>query len=272
MSVIAITRGSLIASQKLTDRLKGELDWQTITREEVIEHGRKYGIDEFLDVARKIMDTKPPNSWDPNAEQIHRYLTIFKAALLDYVVQGNIIYHGIQSHFLLADIPGVLRVKVGAPFEYRVKAMVMERGMSDHDARDYIIEVDGQRVNWARFLHGIDYNEATNYDMVLSMSNLNLDAMVDLIALVIRRPEFRLNAGVMKIIADAHFRARIMAYLIRSPKTRELDLALECDAEGRWIKIVRSGAGSGGSDWRDDIGAALSEIDNISSLEILESD
>lgn len=270
MSVIAITRGSLIASQKLTDRLKSELHWQSLTREEVIEHGGKYGIDEFLDVARNIMESKPPNSWDPNAEQIHRYLIIYKAALMDFVVQGNIIYHGILSHFLLGDIPGVLRVKVGAPFEYRVKAIVMERGMSDREARDYITEVDGQRVNWARFLHGIDYDEATNYDMVLSMSNLNLDAMVGAIALVIRRPEFRLNAGVSKIVADAHFRAQIMAYLTRSPKARVMELALECDAESRWIKIVKSDTQLGGPDWRDDIGSALSEIDNISSLEIIE--
>ncbi len=271
MSIIAITRGSLLASQKLTDRLASELNWQNVSREQVIEYGKKYGIDEFLAGAQKIMESKPPNSWDPNAQQIHHYLTIFKAALMDYIVQGNIVYHGIQSHFLLSDVPAVLRIKVVAPMDYRNELLAQERNISLSEARDYIIEMDAQRARWSKFLHGIDFDDPTNYDMVLCMSNLNLDAMVDVIKVLINRPEFRLYAANTKIIKDTHLRAQIGAYLTRSSLTRDLDLEIECDAARGLVKIKNKSAAVSGDGWKEDVKEILGIFDKISKLEFVDT-
>ncbi len=270
MPIITITRGSLSASQKLTDRLARELNCRAISRDNIIEHGKKYGIDEFLQAATRIMETKPPHSWDPQAAQIHNYLTIFKAALLDFVAEGDIIYHGLQTHYLLTDVPHILKIKVIAPFDYRVKTLKDEAGITIDQSAEHIQLVDTQRVRWAKFLHGDEFDEPTTYDMILNMSNLNLDAMTELITLVIRRPEFRLHGGVMKEIRDAHLIALVKAYLVRSPVTREMDLSVQCDSASGHVKIIRLAPTPSAGDWQKEIKEAVSGIEKMSTLEVTE--
>lgn len=262
-------RGSLSASHKLTQKLAREIPCRAISREEIIEHGKKYGIEEFLNAAKGIMETRPPHSWDPHAAQIHHYLAIFKAALMDFVAEGNVIYHGLQTHYLLTDVPRVLRVKVVAPLDYRVKNLAAESNYDEVEAREHILYVDAQRVSWYKFLHGSEYDEMTNYDIVLNMEKLNLDAMAEMIGLLVRRPEFRIDSGAMKLIHDAHMKAKIRAYLIRSPKTRDMDMTLSCDCETGTVKFKSNVPAGMSRDWQKDIKEALSEIDNIKNIEIV---
>jgi len=270
MPIITITRGSLSATQRLADNLARTLNCRSISREDIIEHGKVYGIDEFLQAATRIMETKPPHSWDPQAAQIHNYLTIFKASLLDFVAKGDIIYSGLQTHYLLADFPNILKLKVIAPLEYRAKTLMNEAGITYEKAAEHITLVDSQRVRWAKFLLGDDFDEPTTYDMILNMSKLNLDAMTELIAMVVRRPEFRLHGGVMKQINDAHMHAVIEACLVKSTLTREMDLTIECDSADGHVKIIRKSISPSAGDWRKDIKDAVSEIPQIKTLEVTE--
>lgn len=267
MPIITITRGSLSATDKLTYQLSKELQCRPISREDIIEHGKKYGIDEFMQAARRIMETKPPHSWDPHAAQIHYYLTMFKASLMDFVSQGNIIYHGLQTHFILMDVPKVFRIKVLAPLEYRVQILTEESNSTPDVARDHILFVDEMRRSWAKFCFGENYDDPTHYDMMLNMSRLNLDAMVHLIASVVQRPEFRVDAGTMKVIRNVHLQSLIGAYLVRSPRTRELKLDYDCNAETGHVKIRRT-APTPAENWQQDVKNALQEIETIKSIEI----
>jgi len=268
MPVITITRGSLSATYKLTQRLAKEIPCRAISREEIIEHGKKYGIDEFLMAAKGIMESRPPHSWDPHAAQIHNYLILFKASLMDFVAEGNIIYHGLQTHYLLADVPRILRVKAVAPFEYRVKILTSESNYTEAEAREHIRTVDAQRISWYRFLHGAEYDEMTNYDIILNMEKLNLDAMAEIIGYIVRKSDFRIDAGAMKLIHDAHMKSKIRAYLVRSPKTRDMDLSIACDCESGTVKVKSNVPMPGSEDWKGHIRNALMELDMIRSVEV----
>jgi len=270
MPIITITRGSLSATFKLSERLARELNCRTVTREEIIDHGRKYGIEEFLQAAKGIMESKPPHSWDPNTEQIQHYLAIYKAALMDFVVEGNVICHGLQTHYLLTDVPRVLRVKVVAPLEYRVRSIAEESEFSEAEARDYIQNVDSQRITWVKFLHGADFDDPTNYDLTLNMANLNLDAITVLIGLVVRRPEFRLDSSALKIIRDVHLKSVAAAYLIHSPQTRNMSFSIDCDSDNGHVKVTRIDPASD-SDWQKTVKEVLSKVDLISTLKIARS-
>lgn len=270
MPVITITRGSLRATDRLVDRLAKELNCKAISREDVIEHGKKYGIDEFMQAARRIMETKPPHSWDPHAAQIHHYLTMFKASIMDYIAEGNVIYHGLQTHFILMDVPRVLRLKVIAPFEYRVNMIMEESGSTEEVAREHIKFVDEMRRSWVKFCFGENFDDPTHYDMTLNMSRLNLDTMANVVATVVQTPDFRTDARTVKAIRDAHFKAVVKAYLVKSPETREMDLAFECNAGIGHVKIKRN-APTPASNWQLLVKNALDEAEMVKSVEIDES-
>lgn len=270
MPVITITRGSLSATTKLTSRLAAELQCQAISREDIIEYGKKYGIDEFMQAARKIMEIKPPNSWDPHAAQIQHFLTIAKAALMDFVVKGNIIYHGLQTHFLLADVPRVFKLKVVAPLDYRIKTLMEESDISEQKARDHINFVDEMRISWAKFLYGENFDDPIYYDMILNMSNLNLDAMVHLIAQVVIRPEFRLDGGTVKKIRDVHLRALAKALLVRNADTRDMDFFIDTDSALGKVIVKRRENSPVIPGWKGRVEKALSDWELLKILEVIE--
>ena len=130
MSVIAISRGSLFATKKLAEGLKSRLGYRIISREEVIEAASRYGINETGLGEKDIMESHPPGYWHERSDERMHYLTCFKTALLDFAVEGSIIYHGNLAHILLNEVPFVLRVRINAPLENRIKPLMEEKGLS----------------------------------------------------------------------------------------------------------------------------------------------
>jgi hypothetical protein len=91
MSVIAISRGSLYAAKKLAEGLKERLGYSVITREEVIDAAKRYGIEETDLGETDIMQSHPPGYWHEHSNQRLHYLTCFKTALLDFAVKDSLI-------------------------------------------------------------------------------------------------------------------------------------------------------------------------------------
>ncbi len=268
MPIITITRGSLSTSYRLTARLSEQLNCRAVSREEVIKHARKYGIEEtgLADIA--VFETQPPHFWDRHAAQRKHYLTIFKAALMDFVVGGDAIYHGHLGQFLLHDVPKLLRVRANASVEFRVNLLMTESGRTETEARDYISQVDSRRINWAKFLYGVDFNNPANFDLILNMDKMSIETMSDLVAHVATRPEFKPDESSVRDTRDAHLKAQVLAYLARSPRTRGMDLSVECHADTGHVKVEGVAPAVGTSVWQKDIREVLSGIERISKLEI----
>ena len=268
MSVITITRGSLSTSFKLKSELSELLNCRAVSREEVLKHAQKYGIEEtgLADIA--VLETQPPHFWDRHAAQRKHYLTIFKAALMDFVVEGNVIYHGHLGQFLLHDVPKLLRIRADASVEFRVKMLMKESGRTETEARDYINQIDSRRVNWARFLYGVDFNNPVNFDIVLNMDKMSIETMADIVARAAERPEFKVDESSAKITRDVHLKALVLAYLARSPRTRGMDLSVESDADKGYVKIKGVAPALGTSIWERDIKDVLSSIEGITKLDV----
>jgi len=90
MSVIAVSRGSLFATKKLAEGLKAQLGYKIISREEVIDAAKRYGIEKTGLGERDIMESHPPGYWHDRSDERMHYLTCFKTALLDFAVEGSI--------------------------------------------------------------------------------------------------------------------------------------------------------------------------------------
>jgi hypothetical protein len=269
VAIITITRGSLSATCKLAQKLNERTGCRILSREEVLEHGVKFGIKETGLGEAGLMEKHPPSIWDRHAAQRRYYLIIFKAALMDLIAGGNIVYHGHVGQFLLTDIPKILRIRADASLQFRVNTLMVEMGMSEAEAEEHIRDIDLKRRNWAKFLYGIDFNDSQNYDLILNMNKMSLDTMADVIVCATQKPEFSIDQEVLKQIKDVHMKALIFASLVRSPRTRGMDLKVECDSDSGRV-IIRGAAPVYGADiWRNDINDVLSKMDNVKNVEII---
>jgi cytidylate kinase len=268
MPLITITRGSLSATFRLTQKLSELLGCKPVSREEVLEHAEKYGIKETGIGVAGFMEKEPPHFWDRHSAERRHYLTIFKAALLDYMVEGNAVYNGHLGQFLLSDVPKLLRVRANASIQFRVNTLMKESGMTEIQAEQYVKEIDIKRRSWAKFLYGVEFDSNLNFDLILNMDKMSIDTMAGIIACATERPEFKQDTQSFKQLKDAHLRAVIFAHLVRSPRTRGMDLKIDCDSDSGKVIVTGAAPVYGTEIWHSDIKDVVSKVPRVSGIEI----
>jgi cytidylate kinase len=268
MSVIAISRGSLYATKKLAEGLKQRLGYAIISREEVIDAAKRYGIEETGLGEKDIMELHPPGYWHERANERMHYLTCFKTALLDFALQGSIIYHGNLAHVLLNDVPLVLRVRINAPIENRVKLLMNEMGIPREKAIEKIKDMDYKRRLWVQFLYDAEVFNPIFFDLVLNLERISIDDAIELVVNEVKKEQFQPTQESMKTLRDIHLAGVVKANLMSSPKTKAMDI--EVIADSSISKIVISGNIPSGynSTLENDIRSILSGIAIIKELEI----
>jgi len=268
MSVIAISRGSLSATKKLAEGIKSRLGYRIISREEVIDNAKRYGIEETGLGETDIMESHPPGYWHERSDERMHYLTCFKTALLDFAVQGSIIYHGNLAHILLNEVPFVLRVRINAPLVNRVKPLMEEEGLSKEAAIEKIKEMDYKRRLWTQFLYDAEIIDPIFFDLVLNLERISLDDAIEMVVTEVAKEPFQPTKESLKVLKDLHLASIVKTYLMRSTKTKELDL--DVDADSSTGKVIVSGSipPDAHQTREADIQSVLSGVESVKNVEV----
>ena len=66
------------------------------------------------------------------------YLALIQAALIEEVRTGRAVYHGLAGHLLLKGAPGLLRLRIIAPMEYRIRTAQQRLNLSRGEVSAHI--------------------------------------------------------------------------------------------------------------------------------------
>ena len=239
MSVIAVSRGSLKAAEQLAEGLHSRLGSRVIDREDVLKAAECYAIGETGLEIRHILAEHPPGFWENYAEARRHYLACFKAALLDFVLEGPIIYHGNLAHVLLKDIPFVLRVRINASIEKRADSVMADRGVSREEAFRIIRAIDKQRQRWTQFLYDVDATAAVLlFDIVLNLDRITLQDSVEMVAASVEKETFRRTDEALQIVRDLHLATVAETLIMQNPETYALDLQIKADSSAGKVTVA----------------------------------
>jgi cytidylate kinase len=144
MSIITISRGSYSHGKEVAEKVAKELGYQCVSREILLEASEQFHIPE-IKLTRAIHDA--PSVFDRFTYGKEKYIAYIRASLLRYVQKDNIVYHGMAGHFFLQDIPNILKVRVIADLEDRVKEEIKREGISAEEARYTLKKDDDERAN-----------------------------------------------------------------------------------------------------------------------------
>jgi len=239
---IAISRGSLSAASKLADGLQAKLSGTVVTREEVIKTAEEYGLEETGLREEHILKQHVPGFWERYADARKHYLACFRAALLDFVLKGPVIYSGNLAHILLNDVPFVLRVRVNAPLVDRVKVVMDEEGLSEASAIEKIKDADERRRRWVQFLYDVDTRETVLFDIVLNLHRMTIDDAIELVVSEVRKEQFQSTEESMKTVRNLHLASVVEIALMHNTDTYGLDLGVQADHGKGEVVIVRGPA------------------------------
>ncbi len=210
MPTIVISRGSHSGGVKLAELLQQQLGWKLISQEMVAEAASGYGVSEH-DIVRAL-DT-PPSFWDRLTGNRERYILASRAALAQLLEDGNCIYHGLAGSFLLSGLPCLVRVRLIAPMEYRVRAVVEAKGVSEADAVRYIKAMDERRNRWVHHVFGVEWSDPSLYDLVINLETVRLEAATDLVVQLVQRPDYQPAPEQRRRFEDFRLAARVRAEL-----------------------------------------------------------
>lgn len=224
MPVITITRGTLAGATALAENVAAELGIPCISREVIVEAAHDVGVTE--EVLIEQMD-RPPSFFNRYSREREVYLWHIRSALCQHAMEGSFVYHGHGGNLLLADISNLIRVRVVAAMPFRIAAVMESHGLDSEEAKKQIQRMDRFREKWVRYLYGIDWQDASYYDLILNIETLEIGDACKLLTQCAQLERFAWTEKSRQNVVDVALATRVTAALARGGElySGKLDLS-----------------------------------------------
>jgi len=211
MSIITISRGSYSRGKEVAEEVARRLGYECISRDVIIEACDEFNVPE-IKLIRAIHDA--PSILERFTGGKKRFLSFFQAVLLDHFQKDNVVYHGLAGHFFIEDVSHVLKVRIIAEMEDRVRLEMEREGISESEARRILKNDDEERRKWSRYLFGVDTWDPALYDLVLHIKTITSDDAAELICHTVALEHFRATPQSQRTMEDLAISAKVRAALI----------------------------------------------------------
>ena len=212
MPIITISRGSYSKGREIAEKVAQRLDYRCISRDWVQkETARRYQVPE-VHLIRAIHDA--PSLLERLRYKREKYLACVRAVILRAFQADNAVYHGLAGHFFVRGVSHVLKVRILADFEDRVRWEMKREHISESEARRVLEKDDEERRKWSKHLYGIDTWDAQSYDLILRIKKISVEDAVSLICETSSLQTFTATAESRKDMDDLVLAAEVYATLV----------------------------------------------------------
>lgn len=259
MSIITISRGSYSKGREVAEKVSAKLGYECISHEVIHEASTEFNVPEIM-LDRAIHDA--PTILDRIGYKKEKYIAFLWSALLQHFRKGNVIYCGLAGHFLVKDIPHVLKVRIIADLDQRVKSEVEREGISRKEALQMIKHDDEERRKWSEYLHGINTTDPSLYDLVIHIGNMTVDDAASVICSTVALDTFKTTPESQQAVEDLAVASHVKAALA--------DIAPDVDvvASGGSVQIHTAALIFESEGIVDDIAAIAKSIDGVREAKV----
>jgi cytidylate kinase len=230
MAIITISHQMGAGGPELGMGLAQRLGYHYVDQELIQDAVRRYGLAE-----EKLshLDESKPTLFERFDVETRHYITVLQTTLLEFAERDNAILMGRGGQWLLRGIPHVLRVRVIAPFDQRVKNWIRRTAEltgetpNQRAAVEFVRRDDSEKSGRMRYLYEVDLEDATLYDAMVNTEKLPYQAGVDMIEAIVRRPELATTAAGREVVAARVLASRVQVALATNPETRRYRITVE---------------------------------------------
>ena len=230
MAIITIYQGASGSGEELAGALAQSLGCRCISREVLVEASLRYGIPEAK--LSQIVE-REPNWWSRFMENLQPYRIALQAAFCQIAVtegQQNLVYHGHLGHELLPDFRHVLKILLTAPMERRIEQVKARQGLSDAAARKFIDETDKARSRRLMAMFGVDWRDASRFDLVVNLGRMSINTIKHLILETLRQQDYQTTPASKQAFEDFVLTSQVRAVLAMSTDTTRTRLDVKASA------------------------------------------
>jgi cytidylate kinase len=232
MAIVTVSHEMGSGGAELGTVLAERLGYRFVDQDMISQAARQYGVGE--EKLSQVDETKPSFVERFDVET-RRYITVLQSALLDVAEQDNVIIMGRGGQVLLRGITHVLRLRLMAPFDLRVKRVMkkmagqMGETVDVRTTAEMVRRNDQEKFGRMRYLYDVDWSDPALYDAVLNTEKISHEAGVDLVMGLLRRPELAATEVSRQMVRDRALASRIRTALAAHPETRKYRINVEAD-------------------------------------------
>jgi len=225
MAIVTISHEMGSGGSEIGVALAERLGYRYVDQDMISQAARQYGVVE--DKLTQLDETKP-SLFERFDGETRLYIAVLQSALLDVAERDNAVIMGRGGQVLLRRIPHVLRVRVIAPLDTRVRRVIkkmagqMRETLDIRAATDMVRRNDAEKFGRMRYLYNVDWNDPTLYDVVINTDKLSIEAGVEVVLGLLRRPELATTDQSRQAVRDRALASRVRAALAAHPETRKL--------------------------------------------------
>ena len=259
MAIITISRGSYSMGREIAEKTAERMGYGCIGRDVIIDASREFNIPEVR-LKRAIHDA--PSILERFSYGKERYIAYIQSAILKNLKQDRMVYHGLAGHFFLQGISHVLKVRIIANLEDRIKIEMEREGMTEEKAFSILKKDYEQRVKWSTYLYGIDTRDPSLYDLVIHIDRLDADDAVDTICNIVKSDKFITTPESQKNIDNLALAAEVKAAII------DLKPDIDVSASEGIVSVMTKAQESEERQLVDDMKQAVKNIQGLKDLKV----
>jgi len=230
MAIVTMSHEMGSGGAEIGGALAERLRYRYVDQDMITQAARQYGVGE--EKLTQLDETKP-SLFERFDVETRQYITVLQSALLDVAEQDNSVLMGRGGQVLLRGIAHVLRVRVIAPFDMRVKRVMrklagqMGESVDVRSTAELVRRNDHEKFGRMRYLYDVDWADPALYDVAINTEKLSTEAGVDLIIGLLHRPELATTEASRQAVRDRALASRVRTALAAHPETRKYRINVE---------------------------------------------
>ncbi len=211
MAIISLSRGSYSRGKEIAEAVAQRFGHDCVSREILIAAPEHFNIPEFK-LVRSLHDA--PSVLERFSYDKERYLSFLQCEFLRHARKDNMVYHGLVGHFMVRGVSHLLKVRILAEIEDRVRLEMQREKVSQDEALRVLRKDDDERRKWAMAVWGKDPWDPGLYDMILHIHRLTVEDVVDLICHAAQLRHFLTTPESRKKVDDLWMAAEVKSRIV----------------------------------------------------------
>ncbi len=232
MAMIVISHQMGAGGPEIGMTLAQRLGYRYVNQELLLDAARRYGLAEDR---LSHLDESKPTLFERFDTETRHHITVLQTTLLEFAELDNAVLMRGGGQWLLRGVPHALRVRLIAPFEHRVKQWIKRTAEMTGEtpthraAADFVRRDDSVKAGRMRYLYELDLADPNLYELIVSTERLHHEAVVEMLAGLVRRPELATTEAGRKMVASRALASRVQVALAIHPETRRYRISVEAD-------------------------------------------
>jgi len=215
MAILAISLDFRSGGQEVASLVGEALGYKCSGKDQSLAYMKAAG--ERWERLFRELDQERPSLWDRYDWEYRGFVALLEAYIYEHASRDKAIV-GQGGSFVLTDLPFVLKIRLTAPFELRVRRLMEKSEIGEKAAEDIVRRTDKARVGYIKAIYGKDWFDLKNYDMVFNAATQSYDQIAKIIVDALRMKDQTITPDTWDLLAGRAIAAQIRARVLTNPK------------------------------------------------------